>query len=226
MVSKEFLNKIDVKNIFFRNCGGITSIITLILFDSMKATIFCSSEITENGILIIDRIKENFQKERIEIFVTAIKDYSQNNTWTLFFEDPLPEDFENKVNKLNNLLQKSEKRKEFRYEIGLENWKDFGLSSPAQLLTVDNHSIKCIISNASIHGALLTGERSLIKIGSKANLICHFSDKKVKLNCIVINASIAATNYYRYSIRFLEPLSLSWCNHIIEYGDLRQNPLY
>ena len=31
--------------------------------------------------------------------------------------------------------------------------------------------------------------------------------------------------YFRYSMRFLEPLSLLWCNHIISYGDYLDNLL-
>ena len=226
MVTREFLEQLDIKNIFFRSIGGITSVITIIDFATEKATVSCGNELPQNGILVIDTVNKNtLKKKRIELLVSSIKDFSITNTYTLFYEDPLPFDFQEKLIRLNELLKKSESRKELRYNVGLDNWKQFGLTRPDLLLTFENGTAKCIITNASIHGTLLTGSRSLIKIGDKARLSLGFEEGKVNLTGIIISAIPAADNYFRYSMRFLEPLSLLWCNHIISYGDYLDNLL-
>lgn len=224
MVSREFLEQLDITNIFFRSIGGITNVITPIDFSTEKTIVSCGNELPQNGFLVIDiENKNTLEKKRIEILVSPIKDFSITNTYTLFYEDPLPFDFQEKLNRLNEILKKSENRKEFRYNVGLDNWKQFGLTRPDLLLSFDNGTAKCIISNASIHGTLLTGTRSLIKIGDKAKLNLVFEDGKSILPGIIISAEPAAENYFRYSMRFLEPLSLLWCNHIISYGDYLDN---
>ena len=73
---------------------------------------------------------------------------------------------------------------------------------------------------------LLSTVQCLQEIGDKASLICDFEKEKLKLPGIVISAESAVSGYFRYSLRFLEPLSLSWCNHIVEYGDYLDNQLY
>ena len=226
MVTREFLEQLDIKNIFFRNIGGITNVINIIDFATEKATVSCGNELPQNGILVIDTVNKNtLEKKRIELLVSSIKDFSITNTYTLFYEDPLPFDFQEKIIRLNELLKKSESRKELRYNVGLDNWKQFGLTRPDNILSFTNGNIKCIISNASIHGTLLTGERSHIQIGDKAILSLLFDDGKINLTGIIINAVQAAESYFRYSMRFLEPLSLLWCNHIISYGDYLDNLL-
>ena len=225
MVSKEFYERLNIQNIYFRSFGGITTILRPETFTPEQATVVCGSELPEKGILTIDT-ENTLQKRRIEIFVSVIKDFSMNNSFTLFFEDPLPQDFEEELVSINEILKKSDSRREFRYDIGINNWNKFGLTRPDLNLSFANGNIKCIISNASIHGALLTGNRSMIKIGDKAALLCDFEEKKLKLPGIVINADSAAGGYFRYSLRFLEPLSLTWCNHIVEYGDYLENQIY
>lgn len=227
MVSKEFFERLNIKNIYFRSFGGITTILRPENFTTEKTTVVCGNELPDKGILTIDtEDKTSLQKNRIEIFVSVIKDFSMNNSYTLFFEDPLPQNFEKEIKIINDILKKSDSRREFRYDIGMNNWNKFGLTRPDLNLLFANGTIKCIISNASIHGAMLTGNRSMIKIGDKASLLCDFEKEKLKLPGIVISAESAVSGYFRYSIRFLEPLSLSWCNHIVEYGDYLENQLY
>ena len=95
MVSKEFYERLNIQNIYFRSFGGITTILRPETFTPEQATVVCGSELPEKGILTIDTENKNtLQKRRIEIFVSVIKDFSMNNSFTLFFEDPLPQDFE------------------------------------------------------------------------------------------------------------------------------------
>lgn len=224
MVSKEFLERLNIKNIYFRSFDGITTLLCIETFSAEKTTVVCGSELQEQGILTIDTEDKNtLLKNRIEIFVSVIKDFSMNNSFTLFFEDPLPQKFRQEVENINSIQKKSEKRKEFRYDIGMNGWNTFGLIRPGQLLLFANGSTKCIISNASIHGVMLTGNRTMIKIGDKASLICYFVKETLKLPGIIISADSVSGGYFRYSLRFLEPLSLSWCNHILDYGDYLEN---
>lgn len=224
MVGKEFLSVLHIANIYFRDFGGITTIIRLINFSNTKCTVFSGNDLPGVGKLVIE-IKENLTSRTIELFVSPVKDFTENNTFTLFYEDPLPADFEEKVNKLNDILIKSENRKELRYEVGLKNWQNFGLQKPDTYFLDGTIPVKNIISNASIHGVLLTGNRSHVKIGDKVIFECMFKNGMMKQPSIIINADVAAQTYFRYSLRFLEPLSLSWCNHIIEYGDYLDNLL-
>ena len=88
MVTREFLEQLDIKNIFFRSIGGITSVITIIDFATEKATVSCGNELPQNGILVIDTVNKNtLEKKRIELLVSSIKDFSITNTYTLFYED-------------------------------------------------------------------------------------------------------------------------------------------
>lgn len=227
MVGKEFLEQLNISNIFFKTFTGITSILTIVSFTETQLTVYTDNELTDKGKLTIDILdKKTLKKERIELFVTTIKDYSMNNTFTLFLEDALPEDFTIKLINLNNIFKKSNNRKDIRYNVGLKNWKQFGLLKPDLFFICGTSKVKCIISNASIHGALLTGERSLVQIGNKVDLICYFEEKPIILKAILISAESIKSNFFKYSIRFLEPLSLSWCNHIIEYGESLENMIW
>lgn len=222
MFTREHLRLLDIKNIYFKTFGGITTLIQIVNMNENTTTIITSDEVAEKGILYIELSNES----KIEMFVSSIKDFAEKNTFTLFYEDPLPEEFIFKLQKLNSIIKTSEQRKELRYEIGLDNWKQFGLKKPDIIFTEKNlNQTKCVINNVSIHGVLLTGIRSNINIGDKVFFICDFEEKQIKQLSIVINVAKCGTGYYKYSLRFLEPLSLIWCNHIIDYGDYLENLL-
>lgn len=219
MYSREHLRALGINNIYFKNFGGITEIIHIISLNNFTTTVSSGGNLVEKGVLVIET-----EEMKIEIFVSVIKDFSEINTFTLFHEDPFPEYFQNKVNSLNSILSSSEKRKEFRYEVGLKNWQKFGLKKPECAFIDGNYITKTIINNVSIHGALLTGARSHTLIGEKVIFTCNF-DEIIKLQSILINSSACGNGYFRYSLRFLEPLSLTWCNHVLNYGDYLDNTL-
>ncbi len=219
MFSKEHLRALGINNIYFKTFGGLTDVIRIISLNNYTTTVSSGGELAEKGILVIE---EN--DNQIEIFVSVIKNFSEINTFTLFHEDPFPDYFQVKVNNLNNILSSSEKRKEFRYEVGLKNWQKFGLTKPECIFSDGSHITKNIINNASIHGVLLTGTRSHTLIGEKVIFTCAF-EEIIKLQSILINSTSCGNGYFRYSLRFLEPLSLTWCNHVLNYGDLLDNTL-
>ena len=221
MFTREHLRMLDIINIYFKTFGGISSVVRILGMTENTTNVLSGNEIPDKGILVIEFSDET----KSEIFVTVIKDFSETNTYTLFHEDALPIVLQEKIKKLNDILFRSELRKEFRYEIGLKNWQQFGLSkADCSFIDSSNAFIRCIINNASIHGVLITGTLSHVKIGEKVIFTCSF-EETIKLSGIVINASSCGNGFFRYSLRFLEPLSIIWCNHIVEYGDYLENTL-
>lgn len=223
MVGKEYLGMLNIKNIYFTDSGGLTSLLRIVNIDDTKTTVITDSRLPQNGRLVIDLINDS---QNFVIFVSVVKDFSENNTFTLFYEDPLPETFSKKINKLNSIIYRCEKRKFLRYEVGLKNWKTFGLVKPEVFFMQGSDRVKCIINNASINGVLLTGLRSHIKIGDKVIFTCSFFDTYLKQPAVIINASCPASSWFRYSLRFLEPLNINWCNHILDYSEYLENLLY
>lgn len=225
MVGKEYLEVLNISNIYFTDLGGISSLLRIVNINNTKATVISGNELPNIGKFIIELKSNTDVNNHIVILVNVIKDFTENNTYTLFYDDPLPPFFELQLNKLNEIVYTSENRKDLRYDVGLKNWQNFGLSKPDVYFMEGNVPVKCIINNASIHGVLLTGSRSHIKIGDKVTFGCTFTDSCLKQSAIVINSDYAASTYFRYSLRFLEPLSLIWCNHILNYGDYLENLL-
>lgn len=218
MYSREHFRLLKIKNIYFKTTGGITTLIRIMNINPYTTNIISSNDIPEIGILCIE-----MENRLVQVLVTVIKDFTETNTYTLFHEDPLPDELIHGINKINEVMSSSDQRKEIRYEIGMKNWQQFGLSRADVFFTEkNNNQIKCIINNASIHGVLLTGVRSHIMIGEKVVFNCKF-ETQVQQQCIVINTASCGNGYFRYSLRFLEPLSFIWCNHIIDYGDFLEN---
>ena len=53
MVSKEFYERLNIQNIYFRSFGGITTILRPETFTPEQATVVCGSELPKKGILTI-----------------------------------------------------------------------------------------------------------------------------------------------------------------------------
>lgn len=142
----------------------------------------------------------------------------------LVFEEPLEESLVRKVFEVARTLRSAGRRTENRYEIGIEGAKRFGLASPVVELSDGMQNAKCIISNASLLGVLLTGDRSHISIGSPVCLKCKFADEKhvvlQKSVAVSIGRASSSSSHFFYSLHFVEPVSFIWQKHIASVSDL------
>ena len=214
MLGNDIMKYLEIKNVYFKNFGGITFVIRILEITIDKITIVSSGELPDKGILIIESNNSEYK-----IFTTVVKDFSMNNSYTLFLEDPLDINMQNKITEIENIKKDTEKRKEDRYDVGLNNWRLFGLKLPETSIIASKEIVKCIISNASFHGVLLVGTRSFIKIGDRIIFQCQFNDIALKQEAIIVNSIPLKQNYFSYSLRFMNP-SLEWCKRILNYSNI------
>ena len=143
---------------------------------------------------------------------------SLTNCHKMIFNADLPDFLAEKVRQYRKLMLKSEKRKEQRFPVGQENWKKFSLKNPnCTLSNLRGVSVPCVIINASVHGALVIGTRSLsFHIDDRLILTADFTDNMARLRATLVNSESVQDKYWRYSLHFTDPVSLLYLNHLNE----------
>lgn len=210
----EILNFLEIKNLFLKSFGGITCIVTPDVFSDSFVNIYTSENLKNDLYILMFEFKTG---EELEIVCNVEKNPEKNNYFCLYFDDPLPKSFATKIKELMELDKVSDKRSEERFEIGLEHWKDFGLDKPECGFIYQNNFVKCIASNVSVHGILLIGSRSFIRVGENVQFCCLSKGKQIKQNGIIVSASCLTKSYFKYAMNFIEPISLSWKKLIKNY---------
>lgn len=207
--SKEMLRYLDIRNIFFRSDGGITSVVQPLFIELRNMVVISGNRLQETGALVIVTQTAEY---RIPVKTERTSSLAVSACWTLVYLDVVPDAFAEKIIELKKIMRKSGRRAEERFDIGMKRWQQFGLISPMVDMHVENQHVRCVVSNASFHGALLTGERSSARIGSPCRLICAFADGVVTQCASIVNAANTKNSgtYYDYSLHFLEPVSIMW----------------
>lgn len=217
-LSNEVLNYLGIKNTFFSFPGGVTAMIKPMYIEKDSWEVISSSELPLCGTLVI----EGKEKEKTNILCTVSKSKNENiNSYILKFQDGMDEAFTQKLSKFKNVTKESEGRKEARFNVGLDNWQSFGLLKPEVFLIANKKNYKCVINNVSFHGALLTGETAPISQNEPGiNFMCRFDNPKICVlqNALVVNCQNIHKNYSRYSLQFLDPVSLAWQERLLEYA--------
>lgn len=217
-LSNEVLIYLGIKNTFFSFPGGITSMIKPLYIDKDKWEVISSSALPDSGTLVLE-IKD---KEKIEILCDVEKSENENiNSYILSLKNQIDTSFLDKLSNFKKVTQESEGRKEARFNVGLENWQSFGLLKPEVFLITKKKNYKCIINNVSFHGALLTGETAPISQNETGiNFMCRFDNPKINVlqHALVVNCQNLHKNYSRYSLQFLDPVSLTWQERLLEYA--------
>lgn len=212
----EAIKFLEIKNIFFETDGGITTIINPIEFSTSFLLVNSSAKLPPFGKIVV---VTNTAEYKID--VKAI--FDKYNVYKLYLVSSLPEDLSLKIKDLNYISAESEKRKEERYEIGLENWEKFGLLKPECCIQVHGEKIKCVISNASIHGVLLIGSRSFITIGQPVVFTCQFHLlHKISQQAVLVTSENLTKSYFKYALQFIDPVSIYWKKQIITYSKLKK----
>lgn len=217
--NNEIMDYLKLKNIFLELSGGITSVIIPVKISKTHITVYSSASLVEQKCVL----KLEFRNgEDFRIVCDIEKNSDEINCYNCYFDDPLPESILVKVSELDTLFKNCNKRSEQRLEIGLENWKKFGMIRCDCNFTFNNkHTIKTIISNASYHGVLLIGERSFAQIGELVLFNCAFNDCVVSQKANIINAELITQTYYKYALHFIDPVSLYWVKKIDEFQNLQ-----
>lgn len=219
-ISQEALSFFGIKNVSFINSAGLTVLIRPIYIENEKWICTCSSTLSNMGILRINCINSNNNSEmEIDITVLAMKSNDIlcfSNCYTLILRDSIPKHIEIKISQYKRLMNRTEKRKEVRYPIGQENWKLFKLKNPSCILNnLTGIQIPCVIINASAHGALVIGSRSLaFHLNEKILFAAEFKDKRVAQYATIVNTESIQDKYWRYSLHFSEPISLTWLSNL------------
>lgn len=217
-LSNEVINYLGIKNTYFLLADGITSLVKPMYIAPQKWEIISASPLPEFGTLIIE-LRNNVKYS----VLCSVSQLSNNfNSYLLMFENQLDQAFIDRLSKFHQITSASEKRRESRYNIGIENWKTFGLSKPEVQIVFDSKTYKCIINNVSVHGALLTGETaSISQNGSMINFVCSFNDPAANVfqNALIVNCQNLQKNYSRYSLQFLDPVSFIWQERIQKFEE-------
>lgn len=216
-LSNESLNYLGIKNTYFDFSDGITTVIKPIHIDLYKWEIISGSELSNQGKLII----EFDTNEKIVLPCTVLKSNELDfNTYILKFSENINSIFAEKLQNFKKITSGSEKRKERRYDVGLENWRVFGLTKPEVYLYHNKKNYKCVINNVSVHGTLLTGETAPISNNETVNFVCNFHNpiENIIQTAILINCNNLGSNYSRYSLQFTDPVSFVWQERIDQYS--------
>ncbi len=218
-ISQEALRFFGIKNVYFIHSGGITVLCKPLVMKKDRWICTCSSGISENGILRLSFTDVYISEKDIPVHTQKTDDIlSLTNCHKLIFDAPLPDFLSDRIRMYRKLLVKSEKRKEQRFQVGQENWKKFSLKSPdCTLANLKGSSVPCVIINASMHGALVIGTRSLsFHVGDRLILAADFTDIRAAIPATLVNTESVQDKYWRYSLHFTEPVSLAWLNHLNE----------
>lgn len=215
-LSSEVLGYLGINNTYFEIANGITTTVKPLYIERNSWEIISASKLPNTGNLIIEF--SNNEKTSVECSVLENKT-EHINSYTLSFTNKLNSPFLDKLSKVKNINAESEQRREERYLVGLAKWKEFGLSHPETFLVHNSINCKCIINNVSVHGVLLTGETASISKNEVVNFICEFENfKSILQSALIVNCQNLVKNYSRYSLQFLDPISLTWQERLIEYS--------
>lgn len=215
----DVLKFLEITNCYFKYSDSAeTIIIKPIIIDVSFWIVMAANNIPQGGKLVIHTDEIYALDVETEPYMFEDDDTTYVK---LCFTQQIPEELQSRITKYTILRQFSEKRKEERYDIGLANWELFGLEKAEQKLFHNkNSSIKCIISNISVHGALVTGKAAYIRIGENvAKLYCTFNNPidTIMQSALIVRIDKKTSQLYRYSLRFIEPVSLGWQGRFNSY---------
>lgn len=216
-LSTEVIKYLGIRNTYFSLSEGITSLIKPLYIAPHKWEVLSASPLPSSGTLNIE-----LDDGKFSVLCNVIKLDTNLNSYLLLFKEDLYSGFLEKLSTFNKISFSSDKRREERFNIGLENWKKFGLTKPEIHFVFNTKTYKSIINNVSVHGALLTGETApLSQNESLINLICSFNDpnQNVFQNALVVNCQNLKNNYSRYSLQFLDPISFVWQKRILDFSE-------
>ncbi len=173
-----------------------------------------SHELTSDGILNITLLND----EDIKIHITSKKlsDYY----YEVVLKESFPDSLKTKISELLTLQNQKEKRIEKRYEIGLENWKSFGLYTPEISIIYNSSHYKAIISNISFHGALIITENPNLQINDNITINMTFTTnlQQIIQNAYVLNKSLMENGFLRCNLRFKDPVNINLTKYINDYS--------
>ncbi len=219
-VSQEALKFFGIKNVYFVDEGGVTVLVQPLAMKKNSWLCTCSSAVTECGTLrIAFAAGERNETTEHDISVRAKRTddvLSLTNCHKISFCSPLPSFLTDRIAQYQKLMRRSEKRREQRFPVGQENWKKFSLKTPNCILrSMGGTSVPCVIINASVHGALVIGMRSLsFHVADKIILAVDFTDARIAQTATLVNTESVQDKYWRYSLHFTDPVSLTWLEHL------------
>ncbi len=218
-ISQEALKFFGIKNTSFIQDGGISVLCKLLVVKKNWCICTCSAEIIKKGILRISYTDTKIPETDIPVHTEKTDDIpALTNCYKMFFDAPLSDFLGARIRQYRKLMLRSEKRREQRFPVGQENWKAFSLKNPnCKLTNKKGVSVPCVIINASVHGTLVIGMRSLsFHVSDCLILSADFTDCHVSQTATLVNTAAVQDIYWRYSLHFTDPVSLVWLNHLNE----------
>ena len=218
-ISQEALTFFGIKNISFLDSRSVTVLVQPLSIRKDRWLCTCSSECSESGILRLRFSDENASEQNIPVRTQKRQDsFSLSNCYEMILEEKLPDFLSEKIKQYRKLMIGTEKRKEQRFPVGQENWRLFSLKKPdCTLNNLHGISIPCVVINASAHGAAVIGTRSLsFHVDEKCLFAAEFMDKRIAQNAVLVNTESIQEKFWRYSLHFTGPVSLTWLTHLNE----------
>lgn len=220
VIFKDVLNFLEIKNIVFDFENGKTSSLQIERISEKEFICFSSSTLVPLGTLIIETDSGFFP---IKCLTQSLSYSYYIGEYRIEFLEALPKFLIKKIRKYNALIKKSNRRSEERYDVGLKKWQDFLLERADQRLIISKtENIRCILTNVSFHGALLTGESSRLKVNeSVVYLAMRFTSpmETIIQPAVICRIENRTKELSRYSLKFIEPYSLSWQKRIEAFGE-------
>ena len=217
----DILDFLGFKNFFFIFPNKTTTILKPLRINNINTwTVLSGSELPHAGIISLD-------SNGVSISLNVLISSENNDEYGIYrylmtFTKALPNELISKIISYQKILENNNKRCEERYYIGLKDYNRFGLRTADQTFYY-NHEIpvKFILNNISIHGAMITGEKAEIKISETViTLVFAFQHPEEYLmqKALAVHIEQKAEKLFRYSLRFLDPISIILQQRIYLYS--------
>ena len=218
-----------------RNCRRIKMAIQLheIGIDSCyiqikDASYFCRLiDIKENTLQLItntelpkDEIVHFFYRTDDIYYSVVLQEAYYTRDYTHYYEFMLTEPFIASVQaKIDAYVQREdalEKRKEERFDVGLEHYARFGLNSAEQHVFYNTHRFPCFLKNISLHGAQIISTK-IPKITAKQFVSLYLQLEKptetLVQQALVLRIDAQTHEFNAYSLQIFDPEPI-WKNRL------------
>lgn len=212
-LKNELCKYLKIDNFFIYLEEETTCVATPMEVNREAVIIYCTGDLPNNTFLQI----EFNDGEIIKIAVSIKKNNDKDYHYCCYFESALPQSFDEKIQKLSSICKIRNKRNEVRFDVGLKNWRLFGLTNPECFFLFQEKKVKCILGNVSLHGLMLIGMRCSIRIGELAPFKCYTASGIISINGSLVKTEALVDSYFRYAFRLLEPLPIRWIELIRNY---------
>jgi hypothetical protein len=217
----DVLKYISVDNVFFRYSDGSTCVIAPVKISWRAWLVSSSRPLEQSGILCVQCIDSLYE---LPVAAESAGEEGYGScAWTVVFRSRLPVSLAQAIARYEKVISADSRRSEERFDVGTAFWQQFGLLRPDQKFFFEGSFYRFIINNASMHGALITGEKSPCREKDVIQLCFVFKKLTMYIyqQSLIVRRQQMTETLFRYSLSFIEPVSIYWKSAVERFALLR-----